>query len=50
MTLGGIGDTDGGMDYAVVGEAIKRIRNEQKENHKIAVLLRKAMQILKIET
>lgn len=50
MTLREIGEAAGGMDYAAVGEAIKRIKYDQKENHKHAILIRKSMQLLKIET
>ena len=50
MTLRAIGEAAGGIDYAAVGEAIKRIKNEMKEIPKLASLIRKSRQILNIET
>jgi REP element-mobilizing transposase RayT len=48
MTLKEIGQAAGGMDYAAVSEAIKRIKIQKAENHHLATTLRKVAQILNI--
>lgn len=50
MTLREIGQMAGGVDYSAVSESIKRMKIQQKENHQLAASLKKAMQILNIET
>ena len=50
LTLWEIGQAAGGVDYAAVSEAIKRIKIRQKADHPLAVLLGKSRQILNIET
>ena len=50
LTLREIGLAAGGIDYAAVSEAVKRMKIRQKSDHQLAILLGKSRQILKIET
>lgn len=50
MTLRAIGLAAGGMDYAAVGEAIKRLRIVINANHQLESDLEKARHLLNIET
>jgi chromosomal replication initiation ATPase DnaA len=50
LTLRELGEAAGGMDYAAVGEAVRRLRKRLKEDRSIRKAYKHAVQILQIET
>jgi putative transposase len=50
LTLRELGELAGGMDYAAVGEAVRRLRKRLKDDRSVRRVYKHALQILQIET
>ena len=50
LTLRELGQAAGGMDYAAVGEAVRRLARRVKKDHELRAAYRRTMEMLDIET